>query len=120
MGTTYQAQVEVWREPIPKYDVPAQWQGISYWELQKDYGFSMAWSAVASEGWPDDHSRLLCGTAEEHARDYVFYEGRRWADGEFFKLLSYEDEWMPFQELRSHVLSLVGRGLKVRVFTWDE
>lgn len=39
----------------------AYWQPVSRWDLEKDYGFFRAWSAVSMCGWPKDdcHIALL-------------------------------------------------------------
>lgn len=120
MGITYQAHVEVFFAASAAARSVDQWQEISRWELQKDYGFSIAWSAVAQEGWPNDHAPIIGRDVSDSGDAYQYYEGRRWADGEYFRVLNYEDEFDWFCELRSHVLSLLGRGYKVRVLTWDE
>jgi hypothetical protein len=113
MGTTYQAQVEVFFPADKEAETVDIWQSVSRWELQKDYEFSMAYGQIAEEGWPTDHSRII-GEREE------FLEGRRWTEGVLFACLEYDAEWDWFAELRTHVTSLIQRGYKVRVLTWDE
>ena len=119
MGTTYHAHVETFVDARPEWGTVDRWEGLSLWELGKDYGFSAAWSEVCTDGWPPDHAPIVGASAQEHSNKYLYYEGRRWGDGELFRLVNYEDESPWFCELRSHVLSLVGRGFKVRVLTWD-
>jgi hypothetical protein len=123
MGTTFQAQVEVFFPATPecqgRFGHPAFWQGVSRWELQKDYEFSMAWTTVAKRGWPINHSNII-GAQESGKLLALLFEGKYWGDGQTLGTLSFEDEGVWFCELRSHVLSLIGRGYEVRVLTWDE
>lgn len=114
MGTTYQAQVEVFFPANKEAETVDIWQSVSRWELQKDYEFSMQFSKIEEEGWPDDHSPIIGERREE------FLESRRCADGVLFACLEYDEEWDWFAELRNHVISLIQRGYKVRVLTWDE
>lgn len=115
MGTTYQAQIEVF---FPKTEHSHDfWQSVSRWEFQKDYAFSRFWSAVSERGWPNDV--FLIGEGLPDPKYYDLDE-KRWGDGELFALLEPEQCFAWFVEAREHVKRLLAQKYKVRVLTWEE
>lgn len=115
MGTTYQAQVEVFFPATE--DQYQSWQPISRWELQKDYAFARAWFEVSERGWPQDICLIGADTDPKYGYDVDL---KAWGDGELFALLEPEEAWPWFVELREHVKRLLAQKYKVRVLTWGE
>jgi hypothetical protein len=112
MGTTYQAQVEVF------FESQDCWQEVSRWEFQKDYAFSIAWSEVAERGWPNDV--CLIGDDLPDAKYGYDLDLKRWGSGELFASLEPTDCFAWFIEAREHVKRLLTQQYKVRVLTWGE
>jgi hypothetical protein len=115
MGTTYQAQVEVFFAANEhRRDA---WQAVSRWEFQKDYAFSFAWSEVAERGWPND----VCLIGDDLPDPKYGYDLdlKQWGDGELFALLEPKGCFAWFLEAREHVKRLLAQ-YKVRVLTWGE
>jgi len=127
MGTTYQAQVEVFF-PASEHHVD-MWQAVSRWELQKDYSFSMALDGVSQEGWPrakrgerpGSEDVLLIGERPHPKYGYDLVEGKRWIEGELFAELDTSDCFSWARLLVEHVRSLVKlHPNATRVVVWSE
>lgn len=117
MGTTYQAQVEVWFDALPQYSMIGQWQEVSRWELQKDYTFGMAWDDASEDGWPEDVN--LIGEPPRGKWPYDF-DRKRHGDGAMLLLLELEKPSSWVLGLQTHVRDLIAQGYKTRVLTWGE
>lgn len=126
MGTTYQAQVEVFFEKTDYHG--DMWQAVSRWELQKDYDFAMAWGEVADDGWPKverfrwppEYPLIIGEGLEDRKLGGDAYEQKKCGDGVLLALLEVPDPGPWFLELREHVRRLIAAGYKVRVLTWGE
>jgi hypothetical protein len=116
MGSSYQAQVEVFcAANAYRGDV---WQAVSRWELGKDYSAAGAWMAVAEKGWPLDVCLIGASDPPDPKWGYDL-ESKYHVSGKVFALLEPEGASPWFIELREHVTRLLA-GYRVRVLTWGE
>lgn len=115
MGTTFEAQIEVYYDRNSQ--LPAHWQPLSRWELQKDYNFAIAWTNVSEQGWPKD-AAIIGASSADHADGYDLYDQKRCGGGEYLELIKPELNFVWSLELCEHVAGLIRRGFRVRVLTW--
>lgn len=119
MGTSFNVQVETFFDARPGYH-DGVWQGLTRWELQKDYAFARAFYEVAKDGWPHDFDPII-GEEDTHPEEF---SGKRHADGILVAALDPVDDvaWFPWARqlilYLKHLIEIEDR--RTRVLWWEE